>query len=90
MDQTSSPQPFYLDSLEIDKYSIRSLGKQPFAKYFSRIKHLQLKDVSEDDELELGWDIMLLASQSLTTLDLFWFSGRKFHLVICITTKIYL
>ena len=90
MDQTSSPQPSYLDSLEIDEYSISSLGKQPFAKYFSRIKHLQLKDISDADELELGWDIMLLASQSLTTLDLFWFHERKFRLVICITAKMYL
>ena len=81
---------FYLDSLEIDNSSIDSLDyvifhNQSFAKYFSRIKNFRLKDLSdEDDVLSVPWDIILLASQSLTTLDISWDKERKFHLDICI------
>ena len=85
MDETSSPQPFYLDSLEIDQFSLYSLGvsishDKSFAKYFSQIKNLQLKDLFSVDALRLGWDIMLLTSQCLATLDLSWNNERKLHL----------
>ena len=92
MDETSSTQPFYLDSLEIDRYSLCSLGavsRQSFANHFSQIKNLQLKNITLK-ALKLGWDIMLLASQSLTTLDLSWDSTCKFRHDIYISAKMYL
>jgi hypothetical protein len=94
MDETSSPQPFYLNSLEIDQFSLYSLGdsishNKSFAKYFSQIKNLRIKNLFSDDALRLGWDIMLLTSQCLATLDLFWNNECKFCLDICIAVEMY-
>jgi hypothetical protein len=78
MDETSSTHPFYLDSLQIDEFSLHSLGAishQSFAKHFSQIKNLQLKNIVHEALFE--WDIMLLSSQSLTTLDLSWNGSCK-------------
>ena len=81
MDETSTLQPFYLDSFEVDKLSLTSLGfgishKKSFAKYFSRIRSLQLKNFMGSDETT--WDMILLTSQTLTTLDIS--EGGKFYL----------
>jgi len=64
----------YLDSLEIDHVTIYS--RQPddctLANIFCpRLKNLQIKDFFfHDGVMDYGWDIILLASQTLTTLHL--------------------
>ena len=74
IDETSSLQPFYLDSLVINSDSVSSLSSgisrnKPFAEYLSRLKNLQLDNFfAENERLKFGWDIILRASQSLTTL----------------------
>ena len=71
----SLPQPFYLDSLEIDDVSLWSLSEAlsahiSLAKYFSQIRNLQLMNLFGHHNLSLHrWNIMLLASQSLVTFD---------------------
>lgn len=65
----------YLEFLELDEISTYSLGSgltcSELAKYFSRIKNLKLRNLFFDYEtMGYGWDIMLLASQSLATLNL--------------------
>ena len=51
--------------------NIQRSGNVSLEKYFSRIKTLQLSDIFFDiGILERGWHMVLLASQSLTTLDL--------------------
>ena len=76
MDETSSRQPFCLNSL-ITEDSIVSLGtglssNTSFAEYFSGIRNLQITDISlHTTTLGFGWDVILLASQTLTTLDFF-------------------
>ena len=67
MDETSSLRPSYLDSLEIDMNDPSALARSEFAKSLSRIRNLRFKSLSA---LRSEWDIILLASQTLTTLDL--------------------
>ena len=59
--------------------SFQLSGNVSCEKYFSRIKTLQLSGIFFDRAiLQHGWYIILLASQSLTTLDLLDDSGSKF------------
>ena len=71
--ETSSQELFYLDSLEIDQYSAfyLCLSRHTLvAKYFSQIKHLKTNDIFIKGPNLHGWNTMLLASQSLETLDI--------------------
>ena len=79
MDETSSLQhPSCLEFLEMDEDSlchvvsgIQRSGNVSFEKYFSRIMTLQLNAIFSDlAGLECGRYMMLVASQSLTTLGL--------------------
>ena len=76
MDETSSLHHPCLEFLEMDDDSLFHVvsGIQfsvSFEKYFSHIKTLQLSGIFfHSASLERGWYMMLLASQSLTTLDL--------------------
>ena len=89
MDETSSLQPLYLDFFEIDQGSLCSLGALSYTsfapKHFLQIKNLSLTDLycDETEVLRFGWDIIALASQSLTTFDLHW-CGGKLYLDSCI------
>ena len=71
----SLPQPIYLDSLEIDEDSLWSLSDGlsahiSLAKYFSQIRNLQfMNPFGHHKLLVCRWNIILLASQSLVTLD---------------------
>ena len=75
-----------LDSLHINDGSVSSFhsgisGDISFATYFSRIKNLQLDNVLYNIQTLLsGWHIMLLASETLTTLDFLNHSESRFHL----------
>jgi hypothetical protein len=84
MDETSSLQPLYLDFLKFDEYPLGSLSAMLFARHFSQIKNLLLIDLYHNriGRLRLGWEIMLLASQSLTTFDFHWYGEGKFCLDI--------
>ena len=80
MDETSSLQPPYLDTLEINATDLSALARRQFAKSLSRIRNLRFKCFLA---VKSEWDIILLASQTLTTLDLTrWHSECKFHLGI--------
>jgi len=75
----SSSQLLHLESLEVDWVGIEFLASHvsgddvPIAKYFTSMKNLQLElnDLSYDGILSRAWKIMLLASQTLTKLELF-------------------
>ena len=83
MDETSSLRPSYLDSLEIDTPHVSSLARvisrSKLANSFSRIRNLRFESLFA---LKSGWDIILLASQTLTTLDFTSQGGGKFRLDI--------
>ena len=52
-------------------FGVHFYTKLSFMNYFSQIKNLQLEDIfCGSANLIYAWDIMLLACQSLTTLDL--------------------
>jgi hypothetical protein len=75
INETSRMQLLHLDSLEIDYATI--FHRQPhdsrsLANIFCpRLKKLQIKDLFFHDEvMNYGWDVILLASQTLTTLHL--------------------
>ena len=78
MDETSSLQHPCLEFLDMEDLSlldfvsgIQLSGNVSFEKYFSRIKTLQLSGILYDvGSWERRWYMMLVASQSLTTLDL--------------------
>lgn len=76
MDETSNLQPYYLDSLAVDPYSLDYLEfavafYMPTAEYFSRLKNLEMQNLIYDDPtFHYGWDIARAAAQSLTTLDI--------------------
>ena len=78
MDETTSLQHPRLEFLEMDKCGVYNVvryiqlsGNASFKKYFSRIKTLQLRNILYYlTSWERGWYMMLVASQSLTTLDL--------------------
>ena len=86
MDETTSLQHPCLESLEMDHPSVYKLaadiqfsGNVSFEKYFSHIKALQLNDIfCHRESMKQGWYMMLLASQSLTTIDLLEHWERKF------------
>lgn len=58
----------------------RIAGDKTNRELFSRMKTLQLMDLFRGRTLAVGWDIMLLASQTLTTLDLMSQDECRFHL----------
>lgn len=77
MDDTSSPQLLCLDSLDIDMSSLYSLGSHlsgdmSSANYFPQIKNLQVTTTIDGQVgFKYAWQIMLLASQTLTKLYLY-------------------
>ena len=66
--------------------SLSSLGlgishKKSFAKYLSRIRSLQVENLlGSHSVLKFGWDMILLTSQTLTTLNLSGYDRGKFYL----------
>jgi len=86
-DETSSLESFYLESLQIDPVSMSSLGRvlphnKSFAKYFSQIKNLQFEHYFSSEALRFKWDMVLLASQTLTTLDLSIATGKYLEIAL--------
>ena len=78
MDETPCRRPFCLDSLKIDEASIVSLdtglsSNKLSAKYFSGII-----DIFLHTTMWFEWNIILLASQTLTTLSISGYSECKF------------
>ena len=77
MDDTSSPQLLCLDSLGIDRQGLYSLGSclsgdMSSANYFSQIKNLRVITTLDGKvSFKYAWQIMLLASQTLTKLYLY-------------------
>ena len=87
-DEILSSHLLHLESLEVDWEDIDTLGSRiskdvSIAKCFSRLKNLQLKNLFRHAScLSNGWDVMLLALQTLNKLELTVnqsFAGR-FHL----------
>ena len=86
MDEKTSPQHPCLEFLDMDRRGVYNVaagiqrsGNVSFKKYFSCIKTLQLSGIRYDfPSWGHGWYMMLLASQSLTTLDLRQHFGSKF------------
>ena len=85
-DEISSSHLLHLESLELDREVINTLGSRiskdvSIAKCFSRLKNLQLNDLfTNHASLSHGWDVMLLSLQTLKKLELTggFFTGR-FH-----------
>ena len=66
-------QLLHLDSLEIDHVTIyyRPLDNFTLANLFCpRLKNLQIKNLFCGGIMDEGWDVILLAAQTLTTLHL--------------------
>ena len=83
--ETSNQEVFCLDSLDIDECTAFFLDLSchtSVAKYFSQIKNLRAQDFFVEGPDLYGWNIMLLASQSLETLDIYDQCTFKFNLAL--------
>ena len=95
VDDTSNVQGSYLDSLDLWSESLKSLGAcvrnhRSFAEKFSRLNKIKIDDanLSYPRLLTYDLDILLLASQSLTTLAIHTTCDGTFHLDPCIVSYI--